>query len=143
MKIEVNLLNDAFHMEAVNEDGARVHMDTGPDMGGVNGGLRPMQMLLAGLGGCSAIDVLDILRKQKQPVTGLSVQVEGERQKEVVPALWQKIHVHFTFKGQVEEAKAQRAVALSMDKYCSVAKTLEKTATITSSFEVTTGQETS
>jgi len=136
MKIEVNRLNEAYHFRAINEDGATLDMDASPEIGGQNLGFRPMQVLLAGLGGCSSIDVISILKKQKQPVLDIRVTIDGERAKNVVPSLFTDIHVHFTLAGDLDEDKVKKAVDLSMDKYCSVAKTLEKTATITHSFSI-------
>ena len=79
--IELNRLNDAFHFSAENENGNSVHLDASPDIGGENKGMRPMQMLLAAMGGCSAIDVINILRKQRQDLKDLKITVKGEREK--------------------------------------------------------------
>ncbi len=136
MKIQLQRLNQAFHMRATNEDGRTVDMDASPAIGGENLGFRPMQMLLAGLGGCSTIDIINILRKQRQPLDDIQVTVDGEREPNVEPSLFREIHVHFTMKGHLDEDKVQKAVDLSMEKYCSVAKTLEKTANITYSFSI-------
>lgn len=136
MKIEVARLNDAYHFRATNEDGASIDMDATPDIGGKNLGLRPMQVLLAGLGGCSSIDVISILQKQKQPLKDIHVTIDGEREKDQTPSLFTDIQVHFTLTGDLDEEKVKRAIELSMDKYCSVAKTLEKTARITHSFTI-------
>ena len=90
-----------------------------------------MELLLAGLGGCSGIDVVGILKKQHEPVTGMTITVEGEREQGKEPSLFTRIHVHFAIRGPVDDAKVTRAVELSMAKYCSVARTLEKSARIT------------
>ncbi len=136
MKIEINRLNDGFWMEAVNENGNKVHIDASPDIGGTDHGFRPMQMLLAALGGCSAIDIISILKKQKQPLEDLKITITGERETDAVPSLFTEAHVHFTFYGNLDEDKVKKAVVLSVEKYCSVAKTLEKTAKVTHSFEI-------
>lgn len=136
MKIELNRLNDAFHMEAVNEQGKTVHIDASPDIGGTNQGMRPMQLLLAAFGGCSSIDIINILKKQKQPLKDLKVTITGEREKDVVPSLFTEVHAHFKFYGELDKEKVQRAVSLGVEKYCSVAKTLEYKAKITYSFEI-------
>ncbi len=136
MKIEINRLNDGFWMEAVNENGNKVHIDASPEIGGTDHGFRPMQMLLAALGGCSSIDIISILKKQKQPLEDLKITVTGEREKDAIPSLFTEAHVHFTFYGKLDEDKVKKAVVLSVEKYCSVAKTLEKTATVTHSFEI-------
>ena len=134
MKINIKRLNDNFHMEAKNEDGNIIQMDSAPDIGGEGKGMRPMQLLLAAVGGCSAIDVILILKKQKQIIEDFEVEVEGEREKIEDYSLFRDICLHFKFKGQVDKDKAERAVKLSVDKYCSVSKTLEPTAKI--SFKV-------
>ena len=123
-------------MKATNEAGAVIHVDGAASVGGENKGFRPMQLLLAGLGSCSSIDIISILKKQKQPLEDLRVQVDSEREKDKVPSLFQDIHVHFIFKGDLDEKKVKRAVDLSMNTYCSATKILEKTAKITYSFEI-------
>lgn len=136
IKIELNRLNDAFHMEATNELGNTVHIDASPDIGGTNKGMRPMQLLLAALGGCSSIDVINILKKQKQELKDIKVTITGEREKDVVPSLFVEVHAHFKFFGNLDDTKVQKAVALGVDKYCSVAKTLGYRARITHSYEI-------
>jgi len=136
IKIELNRLNDGFHMEAVNEQGNSLQMDASPDIGGTNQGMRPMQLLLSAFGGCSSIDIINILKKQKQPLKDLKVTITGEREKDKVPSLYTDIHAHFRLFGDLDTDKVQKAVSLSVDKYCSVGKTLEKTAKITYSFEI-------
>lgn len=131
MNIELNLLNNAYHFEAKNEQGNAISIDASPSIGGENKGPRPMELLIMGLGGCSAIDVLSILRKQKIEPKGLQIKLHADREKDAVPALFTDIQLEFIFKGPVDRLKAEKAAALSMDKYCSVAKTLEKTAKIT------------
>lgn len=125
MRIELKRLDDAFHFEAVSETGNIAHMDAGENIGGSNKGVRPMQMLLMGLGGCSAIDIVMILKKQKQIIESFEISIDGERQAGKEPSLWETVEVHFKLKGTIEKEKAERAVQLSMDKYCSVSKTLE------------------
>jgi putative redox protein len=84
-----------------------------------------MQMLIMGLGGCTAIDVILILKKQRQIIEDFEITIDSERQKNAEPALWETVEIHYKLKGQIDRAKAERAVALSMEKYCSVSKTLE------------------
>ena len=136
IKIELERLNDGFHMEARNEQGNTVQMDASPDIGGGNMGMRPMQMLLAAMAGCSAIDVISILKKQRQDLKDIKVTITGEREKDVTPSLYTDVHAHFKLFGNLDADKAQKAVSLSIDKYCSVSKTIEKSAKITYSVEV-------
>jgi len=136
IKIELNRLNDAFHMEARNEQGNTVHIDGSPDIGGTNQGMRPMQMVLAAMGGCSSIDIINILKKQRQPLRDFKVTITGDREKDVVPSLFTEVHAHFKLYGDLDLEKVQKAIILGVEKYCSVAKTLEYRAKITHSFEI-------
>jgi putative redox protein len=136
MKIELNRLNDGFHLEAINEQGKTVNIDASPDIGGTNQGMRPMQLLLAAMGGCSTIDIINILKKQKQPLRDIKITVTGEREKDAIPSLFVEVHTHFRLYGNLDQDKVQRAVSLSVEKYCSVAKTLSFKANITYSFEI-------
>ncbi|MCU0390564.1 MAG: OsmC family protein [Thermoflexibacter sp.] len=137
MKIEIQRINQDYHLEASNEIGNKLYMDGSVEIGGGNLAFRPMQMLLAAIGGCSSIDVISILKKQKQEVTDYHVTVDGEREKGKEPSLFTDIHLHFALKGNhLDQDKVKKAIELSLEKYCSVAKTLEKTAKITYSFSV-------
>ena len=131
MKITLSRQNDAVHFLAKNEQDTVMHIDGSPEIGGENKGFRPMQMLLAALGGCSSIDVVSILKKQRQVLEAFDIEIDGEREAGKEPSLFQDILVTFKLTGaSLDPEKVKKAVALSMDKYCSVAKTLEKTATI-------------
>lgn len=125
MRIELKRLDDSLHFEAKDESGHIVHMDGAQNIGGNDKGVRPMQLLIMGLGGCSAIDIVMILKKQRQVITDFSISIDGEREVGNEPSLWKTIQIHFKLKGEIDPEKAQRAVSLSVDKYCSVAKTLE------------------
>lgn len=126
MKISLKRIDDAFNMEAVDEGGHTVLMDSSKENGGNDNGIRPMQMLLMGLGGCSAIDVAMILKKQRQELTDFRIEIDGEREKGKEPSIWEKVHVIFHLSGDIDPDKAARAVELSMTKYCSVAETLRR-----------------
>ncbi len=129
MRIELKRLDSDFYFEAKSETGNIAYMDAGEDIGGHNKGVRPMQMLIMGLGGCTAIDVIMILKKQKQIIDAFEITIDSEREKGKEPALWKTAEIHFKLKGQIDVEKAERAVQLSMEKYCSVAKTLELAGT--------------
>ncbi|MDQ2753895.1 MAG: OsmC family protein [Bacteroidota bacterium] len=109
---------------ATDASNHKVKMDTSPESGGNNFGARPMQMLLMALAGCSAIDVIGILNKQRQTITDYKMKVQGEREAGKEPSLWKTIEVEFHLWGNIDETKAQRAADLSIQKYCSVAATL-------------------
>jgi putative redox protein len=135
MRVVLRRGNDAVHFLAETGSGGHVAIDGAPSVGGRGLGARPMELLLAGLGGCSAIDVVGILGKQRQAVEEVTVVVEGERAPGE-PSVFTRIHVHFTVRGPADPGALSRAVALSMDKYCSVARVLEPTAAITHSHEL-------
>jgi putative redox protein len=136
MRITLERQNKAVHLQATNEDGASIDIDGAPSIGGENKGLRPMQLLLAGIGSCSTMDIVSILNKQKQDLQDIRILVDGEREKEKTPSLFEEIHVHFILTGNLDEKKVKRAVDLSMNTYCSVSKIIEKTARITYSYEI-------
>ena len=129
--IEVNLkrVQGDFGFEGTDANGHTVRMDTSDESGGENFGIRPMQMLLMGLGGCSAIDIVMILKKQRQDVKDFSMKISGEREAGKEPSLWKEVKMIFILAGNIDEEKAARACELSMNKYCSVAETLKKSGT--------------
>ncbi|MBO9571971.1 MAG: OsmC family protein [Chitinophagaceae bacterium] len=126
VKIQLERVNEFSAFDAKDQDGHIVKIDTKPDMGGQNYGVRPMQLLLMGLGGCSAIDIISILKKQRQEVKGFKIDIEADRQQGVDPSLWTDITVVFKLEGDIDQDKAEKACSLSIDKYCSVAATLTK-----------------
>mgnify|MGYP002737251894 FL=1 len=131
------------HMGFVAETGSGhiVNMDGAPDErtptnGGQNLAARPMELLLAGMGGCTAYDVVLILKRGRHAVRGCTVEIQAERA-EVEPKVFTKINLHFTVTGKdLPAAAVERAIALSHEKYCSASIMLGKTAVITTSFTV-------
>lgn len=136
MKIHIERQGNGFQMLATNEQGNELKMDASPAAGGHNLGFRPMENLLAGLGGCSAIDILQILYKQRQTIKDFKIEVEAERQPNVQPSLFQWIRLTFKVWGEVEQPKLERAIQLSVDKYCSVFHILKATAPIEVKYEL-------
>jgi len=131
-KIELARVNGDYGFDVTDENGHVVKLDTNPNNGGENYGARPMQLLLMGLAGCSAIDVIGILKKQRQEVRDYKMIVNGDREVGVEPSLWKTINIEFHLYGNIDRNKALKAVELSVGKYCSVAATLEQAgATIT------------
>ncbi|TBW30326.1 OsmC family protein [Gramella sp. KN1008] len=128
MKISLKRINDSYLFETKNERGDIVLLDNKSEED--PRGSSPMDMILRGIAGCSSIDVVMILRKQHHELEDLQVEVEGFREDGAIPNVFKKIHLEFILKGDVPPAKVKRAVELSMDKYCSVAKMLEKAAEI-------------
>ena len=112
-----------------------VHTDSSPDAGGEGKGVRPMEMIMMAVASCSSIDIVLILEKMRQKLDDIKVEVTGERV-DTVPKVFKKIHVTYHLYGEIKEKKAAQAVQLSMEKYCSVSKMLEKSVEITTSFTV-------
>lgn len=125
-KIELSRVSGDYGFNATDEYGHTIQMDSSPESGGLNYGVRPMQMLLMGLAGCSAIDVIAILKKQRQEVRDYKMLVNGDREPNKEPSLWKEINIEFHLYGDIDPDKAQKAADLSIGKYCSVAATLVK-----------------
>ncbi len=138
MEIELNRVDDAFHLVAKGSSGVECHIDAGENIGGHNAGNRPMELLLMGLGGCTSIDVILILQKQKQIIEDYKVIVSGEREKiegtEMTP--FRKINIHFELKGNLEAKRVEKAISLSMEKYCSATAQFQASAEITHSYAI-------
>lgn len=130
--MEINLVrkNDKYNFEAQNPTGEIVRLDAKPEIGGEGKGFRPMEMLLVGLGGCSGIDVVNVLKKQKEPLADIKINIKAERREEETPAIFKDITIHFDLYGALSPQKVERALALTFDKYCSVSNILGRSATI-------------
>jgi putative redox protein len=129
MKIHLKRLNENYHFETKNERGDVVHLDNKSEPNPQ--GASPMELLLMGIAGCSSIDIVMILKKQQLEMTNLEMDVEGFRVDGAIPNVFKRIHLKIIIDGDIPKNKAKRAVDLSLEKYCSVAKMLEKTAEIT------------
>lgn len=136
MQIEMQRIDGDFHFKALGSDKIPVHIDAAADIGGTQLGARPMELILMGLGSCSAIDVILILKKGRQIVEDLKIIVEGDREDGRTPSPFINLHLKFIFKGNLKPEKVEQAIKLSMEKYCSVTIMLEKSATISWSFEI-------
>lgn len=133
MNIELVRVDDAFHFEAGGSSDKTVHIDAAEAVGGKNNGVRPMELLLMGVAGCSAIDVISILKKQKQEITDFRISVSGERIKEgnTERKPFSTIELHFKLTGRnLDAQKAEKAIILSMEKYCSATAQFESSAKI-------------
>ena len=135
MKARIKWVQDVMFV-GESETGHAVVMDGAPDIGGRNLGVRPMEMLLLGLGGCSAIDVMLILKKSRETVDDCVVEIDAQRAAQD-PKVFTQIHVHFIVTGKaLKEATVKRAIDLSAEKYCSASIMLGKTAVITHDYEI-------
>lgn len=135
MKSRVKWIEDVCFM-GESGSGHAVVMDGAPDIGGRNLGPRPMEMLLLGAGGCTSVDVVMILKKSRQSVTGCEVTIEADRAEDH-PKVFTRIHMHFIVRGRGLKAETvERAIKLSAEKYCSASIMLGKTAAMTHDFEI-------
>ena len=130
MKITLNRINDNYHFQLKNERGHIVELDSRAEFGGNDLAPSPMELLLMGVAGCSAIDVISILKKQRQEITSYKTEVEGVREQIEEAKPFKDITVTIFLEGNINEEKALKAAQLSFEKYCSVSKTLEPTAKI-------------
>ena len=130
MKVLLERIDDDYLFEVSNSNGHRVLLDNKSKNEGSVKGISPMELLLMGLAGCSSIDVVAILKKQKINPKSIKMEVKGERTPGAIPALFHTINVDVILEGDFLPEKAKRAVDLSFEKYCSVSKTLESTAKI-------------
>jgi putative redox protein len=133
MEVLLKRIDQDFLLEAIGSSPVPVHIDAAEGIGGHNAGARPMELLLMGLGGCTAIDVILILKKQRQIIEDFQIRLSGTREKiegtEKTP--FRTINIQFELKGQIEGSKALRAIQMSMEKYCSATAQLEPSSLIT------------
>lgn len=135
MKARVKWVEDVMFL-GESGTGHTVVMDGPEEAGGHGTGMRPMELLLLGMGGCTAFDVVEILKKSRQDVRDCVVEVNGDRSEEV-PKVYTNIHVHYKISGKDVKANfVERAIKMSTEKYCSATLMLAKTATITHDYEI-------
>lgn len=138
MKTRITWLEDMTYV-AQSDSGHALVIDGPPELGGHNIGPRPMELLLMGMGGCTAIDVVNILRKARQELRGCELQIDAERA-DSDPKVFTTIQIHFILTGKNLSIKhVERAIHLSAEKYCSASIMLGKTAQITHTFELREG----
>ncbi|MBX9785606.1 MAG: OsmC family protein [Chitinophagaceae bacterium] len=118
-----------YGLTLTDATGNTMMIDIPVDQGGTAKGMRPTQTVLAALIGCSSVDVVSILKKQKQQITSFKMEVDGNREEGKEPSLWENVQLTFILEGTVDAGKAWRAAELSVEKYCSVAATLRKSGT--------------
>ncbi|MFT5763899.1 MAG: putative redox protein [Saprospiraceae bacterium] len=129
MKVSLEATNNLEQYLATNESGHEVRLSGDGTAAG------PMQAVLMAIAGCSTIDIVMILQKMRQDLRDIKVEVEGTRRDEI-PKVFTKIHMHYKLYGEIKAEKAEQAIALSTEKYCSVSKMLEKAAEISTSYEI-------
>lgn len=130
IKVELERVHGDYGFRGKDAAGHEVLFDSSAEHGGDNLGIRPMQSLLFALGSCSGIDVVSILKKQKQNFSSFKIKIQGEREDSRPISLWKTIDMIFEFSGDVDGEKAKKACALSVEKYCSVAETLRRAGAV-------------
>ena len=135
MKGHVTLI-DGVSFQLTSGSGHSLICDGAPEAGGRNAGMRPMEMMLLGMGGCTAFDVAQILRKRRREIDLLEIEIEADRA-EKVPKVFTRIHLRYRIKGSgITEREARMAIELSLEKYCSATRMLASTATIDYSLDL-------
>lgn len=136
--MEINLVRKIgkFNFEATNAGGYTVELDANPAAGGQGLGFRPMETLLVGLGGCSGIDMVNILGKQKENLDDIKIHMKATRRENEIPAIFEVINIRFDLYGNLNPGKVEKALQLTFDKYCSVSNILGHTATINFSYQI-------
>jgi len=125
MKVALKRVDSDFHFEASGGSSVAVHIDASEAAGGHNLGARPMELVLMGLGSCSAIDIISILKKQQQQIDDFQISIDATRRDDETPAIFKEVTVTYNVKGNIDETKLKKAIDLSVTKYCSVSKILE------------------
>lgn len=129
MKVTLNRIEKNYHFEAKGASGVPINIDSTLD--GPSKGASPMELVLMGIGGCNAIDIVNILQKQRQEITDYKIEVEGERVDIGGATPFKSAHVNIFLEGDIEPKRAKRAAALSFEKYCSVSLTLKGNVEVT------------
>ncbi len=135
VEAKVTLIKE-MQFQGTASSGHSLTMDADDVSGGKNTGFRPMELLLVGFGGCSGMDVISILRKKRQQISGIEITVKGEKT-DSYPKIYKTVHIEYVVTGRAIQADAvERAINLSLEKYCSVGATLAKAGTITHSYRI-------
>jgi putative redox protein len=136
MKMQIKRLDDDFLMEAINDTNNNILMDGSESIGGHHKGMRPMQLLLAAVGGCSSIDIISILKKQRQSIESFELEVDADSVKVEEHSVYKDIAIHFKLRGDIAADKALKAAELSFNKYCSVSMALQPQTRIHYTIEI-------
>lgn len=135
VQAKVTLVN-GMEFSGTASSGHQLRMDADDEAGGANAGFRPMELLLVGFGGCSGMDVISILKKKRQAVSGFEINVTGEKT-DTFPKIYKTVHIEYIVTGKgVEKEAVERAISLSLEKYCAVGATLAKSGSITHSYKI-------
>jgi putative redox protein len=137
MRVELKRVDENYHFEGIGNSDVPIYIDGSREIGGNNSGARPMELILMGLATCGAMDIISILKKQKEVIKDLKIVVEGLRDYDQTPAVFTNIDIAFHFIGNLNDKKVRKALNLSMEKYCSVSAMLEGKVKINYSYKIT------
>jgi|SRR5687768_11287767 len=140
MKITLRRLNNGVLFEAANERGHTVLIEGGRSVGGEDTAPYPTEYLMISQAACTAVDIVELLKKMHQPLEHLEIETEGQRAQDQIPKIFTGIHLHYRLYGNIKKAKAEKAISMSVEKYCTVSKMIDQVATITYSFEILPGK---
>ncbi len=136
MKIYLKRSNDAVLFEASNERGHTVMVEGGHSVGGHDTAPYPTEVFMMSQAACTAVDVIELLKKMRQPLQHLEIELDAQRAQDQIPKLFTTIHLHYKLYGNIKPEKAEKAISLSITKYCTVSKMIDHIAKITYSFEI-------
>lgn len=136
MQISLKRVDHAVLFEASNSRGHTVRIEGRRDMGGSESAPTPTEYLLMSHAGCTAIDVVELLRKMRQPLVHLELESQGHMEEDRLPKVFTTIHLHYRLFGDIQPEKAEKAISMSIEKYCTVSKMIDSVARITHSFEI-------
>ncbi len=136
MKITLKRINDAVRFEATNERGHTVLVEGGRNAGGMDEAPAPTELFMMSQAACTAVDIVELLKKMRQPLTHLEIEAEGQRAQDQIPKIFTGIHLHCKIYGNVSHGKADKAIGMSMEKYCTISKMIDQVAKLTYTFEI-------
>jgi putative redox protein len=136
MKIHLKRVNESVLFEASNARGHTVRIEGSRNIGGTDSAPSPTEFLMMSHASCTAIDVVELLKKMRQSLIHLEIEVDAQRAENEVPRVFRTIHLHYKIYGQVTSVKAEKAITMSIEKYCTVSKMIDQIAKITHSFEI-------
>lgn len=136
MKITLRQINDSVLFEASNARGHTVLVEGGSSIGGQNQAPSPTEFLIMSQAACTAMDVVELLKKMRQPLQHLEIETEAMRADDQVPKIFTSIHLHYKLFGDIKKEKAEKAIVMSIEQYCTVSKMIDGVAKITHSFEI-------
>lgn len=136
MKITLRRVNEGVRFEASNERGHTVLIEGGPGIGAPGEVPSPTELFIMSQAACTAVDIVELLKKMRQPLVHLEIETTATRALDQIPRIFTNIHLHYKIYGDVKPEKADKVISMSIEKYCTISKMIDKVATITYTFEI-------